>query len=76
MSSAGRRRRGTSSIAPSPTSSSSPSGRPEPRPSQLPQWKFSQVLGDLPPAAAAGRGNGPAALQDAGTYQCENLKAS
>ncbi|XP_025799068.1 serine/threonine protein phosphatase 2A 55 kDa regulatory subunit B beta isoform-like isoform X1 [Panicum hallii] len=65
MSSAGRRRRGTSSIAPSPTSSSSPSGRPEPRPSQLPQWKFSQVLGDLPPAAAAGRGNGPAALQDA-----------
>ncbi|KAG2652368.1 serine/threonine protein phosphatase 2A 55 kDa regulatory subunit B beta isoform-like isoform X3 [Panicum virgatum] len=57
MSGAGRRRRGTSSIAPSPspTSSSSSSGRPEPRPSQLPQWKFSQVLGDLPHAAAGGR---------------------
>ncbi|OEL17756.1 Serine/threonine protein phosphatase 2A 55 kDa regulatory subunit B alpha isoform [Dichanthelium oligosanthes] len=64
MSNRGRRRRSTSSIAPSPaTSSSSSSGYPEPRLSQLPQWKFSQVLGELPPAAGGHR-NGPAALQD------------
>ncbi|XP_039790494.1 serine/threonine protein phosphatase 2A 55 kDa regulatory subunit B beta isoform-like isoform X2 [Panicum virgatum] len=70
MSGAGRRRRGTSSIAPSPspTSSSSSSGRPEPRPSQLPQWKFSQVLGDLPHAAAGGRRDG--------TYQCKSQSVS
>ncbi|XP_012698698.1 serine/threonine protein phosphatase 2A 55 kDa regulatory subunit B beta isoform isoform X2 [Setaria italica] len=63
MSSAGRRRRTTSSITPSPTSSSS-SGNQESRPSQLPQWKFSQVLGELPAPAAGGHRNGPAALQD------------
>ncbi|KAJ1279995.1 hypothetical protein BS78_04G198300 [Paspalum vaginatum] len=50
MSNSSRRRRSTSSIAPSPaTSSSSSSGLREPQP--LPQWKFSQVLGERPPAA-------------------------
>ncbi|WVZ74582.1 hypothetical protein U9M48_022747 [Paspalum notatum var. saurae] len=61
MSNSGRRWRSTSSIAPSPATSSSPSsGLREPQP--LPQWKFSQVLGELPPAAAGGHRNG--ALQD------------
>ncbi|KAK3154634.1 hypothetical protein QOZ80_2BG0193180 [Eleusine coracana subsp. coracana] len=50
MSNTGRRWRSTSSIAPSPTPSS-PSGSRGPRTAPLPQWKFSQVLGELPPLA-------------------------
>ncbi|KAF8645927.1 hypothetical protein HU200_066067 [Digitaria exilis] len=47
----------------SPSSSSSSSSYPEPRPShQLLQWKFSQVLGELPPESGGHR-NGLAALQ-------------
>ncbi|KAL6633977.1 hypothetical protein ACP70R_026648 [Stipagrostis hirtigluma subsp. patula] len=61
MNFAGRRRRGRSSIAPSPTSSSSPSGAQAPRASQVPLWKFSQVLGELPPDAEGQHGG---ALQD------------
>ncbi|CAN6232470.1 unnamed protein product [Urochloa humidicola] len=62
MSGSGRHRRSKSTIAPSPTSSSSPSGYSEPR---LPQWKFSQVLGgELPPPASGNRRKGPAALRD------------
>ncbi|XP_062222751.1 serine/threonine protein phosphatase 2A 55 kDa regulatory subunit B beta isoform-like [Phragmites australis] len=60
MSNTGRRRT-TSPIAPSPISSWSSSGSQEPRSSQLPHWKFSQVLGELPPAAG-GQHNG--ALRD------------
>uniref|UniRef100_A0A0E0K2H0 Serine/threonine-protein phosphatase 2A 55 kDa regulatory subunit B n=1 Tax=Oryza punctata TaxID=4537 RepID=A0A0E0K2H0_ORYPU len=67
MSNAGRRRRSLTSIAPSPVSSSSfPSGAREPQaPSQLPRWKFSQVLGELP-LAAAGEGHDNGTLQDDG----------
>lgn len=62
MSNASRRWRSTSSIAPSPATSSPPSARREPQPSlQLPQWRFSQVLGELPPAAGGHRSG---ALQD------------
>ncbi|CAL4886677.1 unnamed protein product [Urochloa decumbens] len=64
MTGGGRHRRSKSSIAPSPTSStsSSPSRYSEPR---LPQWKFSQVLGELPPATGNGNHrNGPATLRD------------
>ncbi|CAN6279209.1 unnamed protein product [Urochloa humidicola] len=61
MSGAGRHRRSKSSIAPSPTSSSSsPTGYQEPR---LPKWKFSQVLGELP-AVAGNHRNGRATLRD------------
>jgi serine/threonine-protein phosphatase 2A regulatory subunit B len=69
MSNAGRRRRSLTSIAPSPVSSSSfPSGAREAQapPSQLPSWKFSQVLGELP-LAAAGEGHDNGTLQDDGT---------
>ncbi|BAS79793.1 Os02g0617600 [Oryza sativa Japonica Group] len=68
MSNAGRRRRSLTSIAPSPVSSSSfPSGAREAQapPSQLPSWKFSQVLGELP-LAAAGEGHDNGTLQDDG----------
>ncbi|XP_052143757.1 serine/threonine protein phosphatase 2A 55 kDa regulatory subunit B alpha isoform-like isoform X2 [Oryza glaberrima] len=69
MSNTGRRRRSLTSIAPSPVSSSPfPSGAREAQapPSQLPSWKFSQVLGELPLAAAAGEGHDNGTLQDDG----------
>uniref|UniRef100_J3LET9 Uncharacterized protein n=1 Tax=Oryza brachyantha TaxID=4533 RepID=J3LET9_ORYBR len=64
MSNSGRRRRSPNSIAPSPVScSSSPPGSQEAQaPSQLPSWKFSQVLGELP-LAAAGAGHDSGTLQ-------------
>ncbi|XP_021316119.1 serine/threonine protein phosphatase 2A 55 kDa regulatory subunit B beta isoform isoform X1 [Sorghum bicolor] len=60
------RRRSTRSVAPSPTTSPSPSGRREPQPPSrlLPQWKFSQVLGELPPAAADAHRDGAPRPQD------------
>ncbi|XP_040376439.1 serine/threonine protein phosphatase 2A 55 kDa regulatory subunit B beta isoform-like [Oryza brachyantha] len=72
MSNSGRRRRSPNSIAPSPVScSSSPPGSQEAQaPSQLPSWKFSQVLGELPLAAAAAGGGG--AGHDSGTLQLQD----
>ena len=81
MSNTGRRRRSTRSVAPSRTTSPSPSGRREPQPpSRLPQWKFSQVLGELPPAAEAHCDGAPRPQDDDGIYQLmsanSNLRAS
>jgi serine/threonine-protein phosphatase 2A regulatory subunit B len=74
MSNTGRRRRSTKSVAPSRTTSPSPSGRREPQPSRLlPQWKFSQVLGELPPAAEAHRDGAPCPQDDDGIYQSINV---
>jgi serine/threonine-protein phosphatase 2A regulatory subunit B len=73
MSNTGRRRRSTRSVAPSRTTSPSPSGRREPQPSRIPQWKFSQVLGELPPAAEAHRDGAPCPQDDDGVYQSINV---
>lgn len=65
MSNSGRWRRRTRSVAPSPaTSSPSSPGLREAQPSRLPQWKFSQVLGELPPAAEARRDGAPRPQDD------------
>lgn len=72
MSNSGRWRRRTRSVAPSPaTSSPSSPGLREAQPSRLPQWKFSQVLGELPPAAEARRDGAPRPQDDDdGIYLC------
>lgn len=65
MSNSGRWRRRTRSVAPSPaTSSPSSPGLREAQPFRLPQWKFSQVLGELPPAAEARRDGAPRPQDD------------